>query len=103
MDPYDDVDWDSTASESEVEDDSCINVSLQKPTLRDLMLDLKCGSENNGGSLEDKDTSGTSTPTQQSTESAVMTARAYQQEMFEESLKQNIIVAMDTGSGKTQV
>ncbi|KAH6848305.1 hypothetical protein B0I37DRAFT_398087 [Chaetomium sp. MPI-CAGE-AT-0009] len=32
-----------------------------------------------------------------------MTARAYQLEMLEESLKQNIIVAMDTGSGKTQV
>lgn len=32
-----------------------------------------------------------------------MTARAYQREMLDESLKQNIIVAMDTGSGKTQV
>ncbi|KAI1325853.1 RNase3 domain-containing protein [Xylariaceae sp. FL0255] len=30
-------------------------------------------------------------------------ARAYQMEMFEESLRRNIIVAMDTGSGKTQV
>ncbi|KAJ2993851.1 hypothetical protein NUW58_g1717 [Xylaria curta] len=30
-------------------------------------------------------------------------ARAYQVEMFEKSLQQNIIVAMDTGSGKTQV
>ncbi|KAI0601897.1 RNase3 domain-containing protein [Biscogniauxia sp. FL1348] len=33
----------------------------------------------------------------------VIHARAYQVEMFEESLRQNIIVAMDTGSGKTQV
>ncbi|RYP60987.1 hypothetical protein DL770_009872 [Monosporascus sp. CRB-9-2] len=33
----------------------------------------------------------------------VIHARAYQLEMFEESLKQNIIVAMDTGTGKTQV
>ncbi|KAK4186084.1 dicer-like protein 2 [Podospora australis] len=33
----------------------------------------------------------------------IMAARAYQREMLEESLKQNIIVAMDTGSGKTQV
>ncbi|KAK0747633.1 hypothetical protein B0T21DRAFT_379640 [Apiosordaria backusii] len=32
-----------------------------------------------------------------------MRARAYQVEMFEESLQRNIIVAMDTGSGKTQV
>ncbi|CCC07555.1 unnamed protein product [Sordaria macrospora k-hell] len=34
---------------------------------------------------------------------AALTARAYQLEMFEASLRQNIIVAMDTGSGKTQV
>ncbi|KAK4454948.1 dicer-like protein 2 [Podospora aff. communis PSN243] len=32
-----------------------------------------------------------------------MIARAYQLEMFEKSLEQNIIVTMDTGSGKTQV
>lgn len=32
-----------------------------------------------------------------------MTARAYQLEMFDASLKENIICAMDTGSGKTQV
>lgn len=30
-------------------------------------------------------------------------ARAYQLEMFEASLKENVIVAMDTGSGKTLV
>ncbi|KAK2809553.1 Dicer-like protein 2 [Arthroderma sp. PD_2] len=30
-------------------------------------------------------------------------SRAYQLEMLEESLKQNTIVAMDTGSGKTQI
>lgn len=29
--------------------------------------------------------------------------RAYQQEMLAESLRQNIIIAMDTGSGKTQI
>ncbi|KAI7788663.1 RNase3 domain-containing protein [Diaporthe eres] len=32
-----------------------------------------------------------------------ITARAYQVEMLEASLKENVIVAMDTGSGKTQV
>jgi superfamily II DNA or RNA helicase len=32
-----------------------------------------------------------------------ITARAYQLEMLEASLKENVIVAMDTGSGKTQV
>ncbi|GAP83771.1 putative RNase3 domain-containing protein [Rosellinia necatrix] len=36
-------------------------------------------------------------------EQLLIHARAYQIEMFEKSLKQNIIVAMDTGSGKTQV
>ncbi|KAL4778366.1 hypothetical protein BJX76DRAFT_362809 [Aspergillus varians] len=30
-------------------------------------------------------------------------ARSYQQEMFEASLKDNIIVAMGTGSGKTHM
>ncbi|TRX97463.1 hypothetical protein FHL15_001741 [Xylaria flabelliformis] len=36
-------------------------------------------------------------------DNVVIHARAYQVEMFEKSLKQNVIVAMDTGSGKTQV
>ncbi|KAK4152741.1 hypothetical protein C8A00DRAFT_15990 [Chaetomidium leptoderma] len=44
-----------------------------------------------------------STPDQELPTPVTMTARAYQVEMLEESLKQNIIVAMDTGSGKTQV
>ena len=30
-------------------------------------------------------------------------SRAYQMEMFEQSLKDNIIVCMETGSGKTQM
>ena len=30
-------------------------------------------------------------------------SRAYQMEMFEQSLKENIIVCMETGSGKTQM
>lgn len=34
---------------------------------------------------------------------AIMSARAYQLEMLDASLKENIICAMDTGSGKTQV
>lgn len=29
--------------------------------------------------------------------------RGYQQEMLDESLKRNIIIAMDTGSGKTHI
>lgn len=29
--------------------------------------------------------------------------RGYQQEMLEESLRRNIIIAMDTGSGKTHI
>ncbi|OTA57243.1 RNase3 domain-containing protein [Hypoxylon sp. EC38] len=39
----------------------------------------------------------------QTQDSAVIHAREYQLEMFEESLKRNIIVAMETGTGKTQV
>ncbi|ROW12958.1 hypothetical protein VPNG_04661 [Cytospora leucostoma] len=36
-------------------------------------------------------------------EAVKMTARAYQLEMLQASLEKNVIVAMDTGSGKTQV
>ncbi|KAI0011677.1 hypothetical protein F4779DRAFT_571644 [Xylariaceae sp. FL0662B] len=43
------------------------------------------------------------TEEEQAKDPAVIQARAYQLEMLEESLKRNIIVAMDTGSGKTQV
>ncbi|KAI1210305.1 uncharacterized protein F4807DRAFT_459682 [Annulohypoxylon truncatum] len=39
----------------------------------------------------------------QATEPIVIHAREYQLEMFEESLKRNIIVTMETGTGKTQV
>jgi len=34
---------------------------------------------------------------------ALMTTRGYQQEMLDASLKQNIIIALDTGSGKTHI
>ncbi|KAF5024960.1 hypothetical protein F66182_2911 [Fusarium sp. NRRL 66182] len=34
---------------------------------------------------------------------AIVNSRAYQREMLEQSLKRNVIIAMDTGSGKTQV
>ncbi|KAF9877825.1 dicer-like protein 2 [Colletotrichum karsti] len=54
----------------------------------DLFLD------NEAASSSDETASGTP---------VIMNARAYQLEMFDESMKQNIIVAMDTGSGKTQV
>ncbi|KAK4179963.1 putative dicer-like protein [Triangularia setosa] len=55
-------------------------------------------------SEDTKDTSGSQTPSEVKTPpEVVMTARAYQVEMFQESLQRNIIVAMDTGSGKTQV
>ncbi|KAJ4189283.1 Dicer-like protein 2 [Fusarium falciforme] len=33
----------------------------------------------------------------------IINPRAYQREMLEQSLERNVIVAMDTGSGKTQV
>ncbi|KAK1826302.1 Rgp1-domain-containing protein [Podospora conica] len=68
--------------------------------------------DNNHGQTQDMVSPPTSPPTKDSRDSTpveepqrpvVMTARAYQLEMLEESLKQNIIVAMDTGSGKTQV
>ncbi|KAH8687850.1 hypothetical protein BGZ60DRAFT_394641, partial [Tricladium varicosporioides] len=42
-------------------------------------------------------------PTSAKDAAPVVRPRSYQYEMLEESLKRNIIVAMDTGSGKTQV
>ncbi|KAF5349213.1 hypothetical protein D9756_009505 [Leucocoprinus leucothites] len=42
-------------------------------------------------------------PTTPSPEADVPRTRGYQQEMLEESVKRNIIIAMDTGSGKTHV
>jgi ERCC4-related helicase len=36
-------------------------------------------------------------------EDAIPTTRGYQQEMLEESLRGNIIIALDTGSGKTHI
>ncbi|KAK3293477.1 uncharacterized protein B0H64DRAFT_444730 [Chaetomium fimeti] len=52
---------------------------------------------------EPRDSPRSTTPDDEPPVVVTMTARAYQLEMLEESLKQNIIVAMDTGSGKTQV
>ncbi|KAK4166157.1 dicer-like protein 2 [Cladorrhinum sp. PSN259] len=62
-------------------------------------------SNRDGGSdAEDISTDGSSTPSElKAPPTLAMTARAYQLEMLEESLKRNIIVAMDTGTGKTQV
>ena len=34
---------------------------------------------------------------------AMPVTRGYQQEMLEESLRKNIIIALDTGSGKTHI
>jgi endoribonuclease Dicer len=39
----------------------------------------------------------------ESTQSSTLTTRSYQQEMLEESLQSNIIIALDTGSGKTHI
>ncbi|KAI0885310.1 uncharacterized protein GGS22DRAFT_163408 [Annulohypoxylon maeteangense] len=39
----------------------------------------------------------------QATESTIIHAREYQLEMFEDSLRRNLIVTMETGTGKTQV
>jgi endoribonuclease Dicer len=39
----------------------------------------------------------------QPSSSAMPATRGYQQEMLEESLHNNIIIALDTGSGKTHI
>jgi hypothetical protein len=50
---------------------------------------------------ESRDSS-SSTPNEEPPTAVTMTARAYQLEMLEESLKQNIIVAVDSTTPKTQ-
>jgi len=42
-------------------------------------------------------------PTQPPSEANLLPTRGYQQEMLEESLQRNIIIALDTGSGKTHI
>ncbi|OAA67198.1 RNA helicase rnase [Niveomyces insectorum RCEF 264] len=46
---------------------------------------------------------GTVDDEEESDDTLVSASRAYQLEMFEASLKRNVIVAMDTGTGKTRV
>ena len=46
---------------------------------------------------------GTVTPVEGGFQNQTFRLRSYQAEMVEESLKGNIIVAMDTGSGKTHM
>ncbi|EAU81005.1 hypothetical protein CC1G_03181 [Coprinopsis cinerea okayama7 len=50
------------------------------------------------------DESTTSTPTSGTRQDTkIIATRAYQQEMLDESLRRNIIIALDTGSGKTHI
>ena len=37
------------------------------------------------------------------TEKPALATRGYQQEMLDESLRRNIIIALDTGAGKTHI
>lgn len=57
-----------------------------------------------GTSRSAQDSQEDESPQREESDDAVkITTRAYQLEMLEASLKENVIVAMDTGSGKTQV
>ncbi|KAJ4405537.1 Dicer-like protein 2 [Neurospora sp. IMI 360204] len=82
-----DLDRDDSSQDS---DDESFKSAVEEPS--DLKNLYQNALEESSEELIDK----VSTP-------AALTARAYQLEMFEASLKENIIVAMDTGSGKTQV
>jgi len=54
-------------------------------------------------SIQDEHKPGHNTEVAAVQDGELLNARAYQIEMFELSLRKNIIVAMPTGSGKTQV
>ncbi|KAI0837301.1 hypothetical protein F5Y06DRAFT_271288 [Hypoxylon sp. FL0890] len=77
-------------SSSDNDRDSVIGESHEDPSLT---MVNQIGAEVEDSPLEETQTQ----------DSAVIHAREYQLEMFEESLKRNIIVAMETGTGKTQV
>ncbi|KAI1418258.1 hypothetical protein F5Y13DRAFT_150976 [Hypoxylon sp. FL1857] len=79
-------------SPSDDESDSAVGESNEDLSLA-LVNQLEGEVEVENSSLEENQTQ----------DSAVIHAREYQLEMFEESLKRNIIVAMETGTGKTQV
>ncbi|KAL2149655.1 hypothetical protein VTH82DRAFT_8307 [Thermothelomyces myriococcoides] len=92
-DDDDDNGWDSDDDESLIQDDDGPETT---PSLND-------GNASQHTTLDFIHSSRSSSPDQEPPKTVTMTPRAYQLEMLEESLKQNIIVAMDTGSGKTQV
>ena len=58
---------------------------------------------NQDGALKTSSSNNVSTMATSLQEMSKTTARAYQLEMYDESRKRNIIVAMDTGSGKTLI
>ncbi|KAK4122945.1 P-loop containing nucleoside triphosphate hydrolase protein [Parathielavia appendiculata] len=88
-----------TSSSSGTEDEAVYGIVDESNTLPTSNSDLAFEYVD----TETRDSRRSSTPDQELAPTVTMTARAYQLEMLEESLKQNIIVAMDTGSGKTQV
>ncbi|KAK4098271.1 P-loop containing nucleoside triphosphate hydrolase protein [Parathielavia hyrcaniae] len=88
-----------TSSFSETDDEAVNGITDESDTIPTSNSDLASDDVD----AETRDSPRSSSPDQEPTPTVTMTARAYQLEMFEESLKQNIIVAMDTGSGKTQV
>ena len=58
---------------------------------------------NQDGALKTSSLNNVATMATSLQEMSKLTARAYQLEMYDESRKRNIIVAMDTGSGKTLI
>lgn len=83
------MDYESTTDSSD-SSDTAYRVVAEEPTavLESSSVSSSDGEDASGNEVKDP---------------AIMSARAYQLEMLEASLKENIICAMDTGSGKTQV
>ncbi|KAK3315325.1 hypothetical protein B0H66DRAFT_606212 [Apodospora peruviana] len=99
--------YDGSASESESSDEA-LDEAIISPLPTTVFEDQQSRPPPITTTKKPTDSSGTSTPSDQgeTPEPLTMTppsARAYQLEMLEVSLKGNVIVAMDTGSGKTRV
>ncbi|KAI9675092.1 MAG: Dicer-like protein 2 [Caeruleum heppii] len=90
----------TTDVDSLSDDENVVELELNSS----VVLDAADSDEQFVGNAHQQDKTSTETPDADATTPVkALKPRSYQQEMLEKSLEQNIIVAMDTGSGKTHI
>lgn len=88
-----------SASSSDEEEEEQDEVDDSPNAFREVTVDL-CGNENEAEAPAAVADTRKDEPEE---ETVAIRTRDYQLEMFEESMKRNVIVSMETGSGKTYV